>query len=411
MRGIFTKRWFKLIGVTTASAMLFFGCGTYANNATVTNYTGTAIKNSKTDTVEVDDEENAAESEVAASEELYVIENFNMSDETMTLYSIDSGKQLRYSYNMTTKFLDKYGSNSTWAEFTTGSVVSISGMLPSSGALRQVQKSPDVWSYEDISKYTIDDYHNMITIDDKKYKITDDTRIYSDINQIQLADIGEDDIITVIGKDKEVYSIAITTGHGYITLVNTSLFDGSLIFIGNKIVSKVNGEETIEVPEGTYTVTVANNGWGGSEEFTIERNANTLVDLDSMKGEGPSFCLVTFLVTVPDTYVYIDGKIIDVTEPQYVQYGTHRLVVRCSGYKPWNKTLVVNSESAEITLAMESDDDTATDTTETAEETEEETTTSDTSEEETAGSAIKNDYDYEVDYLSTISDLLGNLMN
>ena len=34
----------------------------------------------------------------------------------------------------------------------------------------------------------------------------------------------------------------------------------------------VNGNETIEVPEGTYKVTVANNGWGGTREITVNRD-------------------------------------------------------------------------------------------------------------------------------------------
>ncbi|SCZ76191.1 hypothetical protein [Pseudobutyrivibrio xylanivorans] len=419
MRGIFTKKWSNLIVLSVICAGALLGCG-YRNNATVTNYTGSALQNSSQDTGEVENQEAQTEAEPEALE-LYIVENLDMTDETIALYSIDSDQQLRYKYNMTTKFLNKYGSTDTWAEFTTGTVVSIGDFLPASGALSQVQKSADVWMYEDISKYSIDASRNLITIDGKNYKITDKTKVYSDSAKILLENIGKDDAITVTGKDKEVLSIAITTGHGFISLVNTSVFDGSLIFIGNKIVSMVNGNETIEVPEGTYLVTVANNGWGGSQEITVNRDENILVDLDLMKGDGPSYCLMTFLVTVPETYVYIDGKIVDTNEPQYVQYGSHKLVVKCSGYKAWRKTLVVNSETAEITLAMEAETESGTTTNETSNETASEAseqaqeiideTVANGPEEETAGSSIKSDYDYEVDYLSTISDLISNLMN
>lgn len=419
MRGIFTKKWSNLIALSVICAGALLGCG-YRNNATVTNYTGSALQNSNQETEEVDDQETQAEAE-PENLELYIVENLDMTDETIALYSIASDEQIRYKYNMTTRFLNKYGSTDTWAEFTTGTVVSIGDFLPASGALSQVQKSADVWMYEDITKYSIDASRNLITIDGKNYKITDKTKVYSDSAKTLLENIGKDDAITVTGKDKEVLSIAITTGHGYISLVNTSVFDGSLIFIGNKIVSMVNGNETIEVPEGTYLVTVANNGWGGSQEITVNRDENIMVDLDTMKGDGPSFCLMTFLVTVPETYVYIDGKIVDTNEPQYVQYGSHKLVVKCSGYKAWRKTLVVNSETAEITLTMEAETDSGTTTNETSNETAGEAseqaqeiideTVSNGPEEETAGSSIKSDYDYEVDYLSTISDLISNLMN
>ena len=417
MRGIFTKKWFNLTLLSVISAVTLVGCG-HRNNATVTNYTGSALLNSSQSTEEVDNQEAQAEAEeVALEQELYIVESLDMTEETISLYSISTDQQLRYNYNMTTKFLNQYGSTDTWAEFTTGSVVSIGDMLPVSGALSLVQKSADVWMYEDITKYSIDTSRNLITIDGKNYKLTEKTKVYSDNAKVLLDSIGEDDAITVIGKEKEVISISITTGHGYISLVNTSVFDGSLIFIGNKIVSMVNGNETIEVPEGAYLVTVANNGWGGSREITVNRNENQVLDLDTMKGEGPSYCLMTFLVTVPDTYVYIDGKIVDTNEPQYVQYGTHKLVVRCNGYKAWKKTLVVNSETAEITLDMEVENNSGSTYSETENSNSEEVTenvsenVTNGPEEETAGSAIKNDYDYEVDYLSTISDLISNLMN
>lgn len=433
MRGIIAKKWVNLIVVMTLLAGAFAGCGTRPNNATVTNRTGSAIlpKEESEEAEETASEEDDSESESKDSD-LYIVESLDMTEETISLYSLSTGKQLRYNYNMTTKFLDKYGGRGTWAEFTTGSVVSIGSLLPASGALSQIQKSADVWYFEDITKYKIDEERGLIQIDGKNYKLTDSTKVYSDSEKILLSSIGENDAITVIGRDKDIISIAVTTGHGYINLVHTELFDGSMIFIGNKIVSIVNGPETIEVPEGTYKITVANNGWGGSETFTVARGDEVRVDLDEMKGDGPSYCLLTFLVTVPDTYVYLDGKLIDTNEPQNVQYGSHRLVVQCAGYASWNKTLVVNSESAEITLAMETEDDSAnsanstdsasTSTTEAQSETanaeenttnttSEATTTTNGHEEETAGSSIKNDYDYDVDYLSTISDLIGNLMH
>ena len=401
-------------------AFALMGCGKRPNNATVTNHTGSALKQDK-ETVEeasalADDDLEIKESS------LFIVENLDMNEETISLYSLDEDKQLRYNYNMTTRFLDKFGTSSVWASFTNGTVVTIGDLLPASGALASIQKSGDVWIYDDISKYKLEADRNLITIDGHNYKITDKTKVYSDNLKIQASDIGKDDIITVVGQEKNVISIAVTTGHGYIKLANTSLFDGSMIFIGKKIVSTVYKDELIEVPEGTYQVTVANNGWGGSGEYTIARNSTTVIDLDELKGDGPSFCLLTFLVTVPDTYVYLDGKQVDVTEPQEVQYGAHKLVVQCDGYTSWNKTLVVNSESATITLAMESSDgQTETSAAQNTEQNTENQTTNSSetsqqpsrnlSEKETAGSTIKDNYDYEVDYLSTISDLISNLMN
>ena len=414
MNGIFAKKLINLTLILCMSAALLEGCGSHPNTATVTQHTGSALKK----------QEETVEEDTALVEEepqgLYIVESLDMMEETIALYSLEEDKQLRYNYNMTTKFLDKFGGNALWASFTAGTVVTIGDLLPSSGALSSVQKSDDVWAYEDISKYTIDAGKNLITIDGTNYKITDKTKVYSDTEKILLSSISEDDVITVIGQDKQVISIAVTTGHGYIYLTNTELFDDSLIFIGNKIVSMVNGDQVIEVPEGTYKITVANNGWGGSGEYTVTRNETTPVNLDDLKGEGPSYCLITFIVTVADTYVYIDGEMIDPAEPQYVQYGNHKLVVQCDGYTAWNKTLVVNSETATITLEMETESESEAEsdsgTTDSQvvqedESTEEENSEESSTENETETEEKSDDYDYEVDYLSTISDLISKLGN
>lgn len=398
-------------------------CGSHPNNATVTKRTGSAIKNAQ----ETEDEAPVVD-EADILEPLYIVEELNMTDETLSLYSIDEGKQVRYKYNMTTKFLDKYGDNSLWTDFTAGTVVTLGDFLPASGALAQVQKSDDVWVHEGLHNYTLDSDKKILTIDGSNYKISKSTKIYSDNEKILLSNISVDDVLTVVGQDKEIISIAVTTGHGYIYLTNTELFDNSMIFIGKKIVSTVYGNEIIEVPEGTYKITVANDGWGGSGEYTVYRNETTEINLDELKGTGPSYSLITFLVTVPDTYVYLDGSLIDTTEPQSVRYGSHKLVVQCDGYTSWNKTLVVNSESATITLALESEDGTTSEETSSDESTEEESVSdvgdsqvvddqyrqsAESSEESNNFSQSNNsdDYDYEVDYLSTISDLISNLNN
>ena len=83
------------------------------------------------------------------------------------------------------------------------------------------------------------------------------------------------------------------------------------------------------------------------------RNETAVVDLDQLKGAGPKICKLTLQTDIAGAAVYVDGKQITVGEALEVTYGTHRLSVIAEGYESWEKTLVVNSESATISLDME----------------------------------------------------------
>ena len=50
--------------------------------------------------------------------------------------------------------------------------------------------------------------------------------------------------------------------------------------MGSKIFAQITHNMKLEIPEGTYTVTVANEGYGGSTEVEIARGETCTLDLD-----------------------------------------------------------------------------------------------------------------------------------
>ena len=63
-------------------------------------------------------------------------------------------------------------------------------------------------------------------------------------------------------------------------------------------------------------------------------------------------CRLKFETEVAGAAVYIDGRQITVGEEIEVAYGAHTLKVVAEGYDDWQKTLIVNSESATIALDL-----------------------------------------------------------
>ena len=81
--------------------------------------------------------------------------------------------------------------------------------------------------------------------------------------------------------------VSVTTGHGVIQLVNTQVLEGGWLSLNHKNYYKITENMQLEVPEGTYELTVAGNGYGGSTEVAVTRNEQISVDVESIKGEDP----------------------------------------------------------------------------------------------------------------------------
>ena len=286
----------------------------------------------------------------ASLNNLYMIQNMNMAEEIITLYDLSNNETLQYRYGLMTQFLDAKGKTSSWSNFTSGRVVKI-GNDQTKTILSKVQLSDKVWEQTGIKNYKVNTEDEMLTIGQTKYHLLDSTKVFSGENLSDPTLIGANDILTVVGQEKNILSVNITTGHGTIELMNTSKFDNSMIEIGTKVITNISGEGMkIEVAEGNYRLTVANNGYGGSMDVTVNRDQTTVVDLSQLEGEGPKKCTITFTSTVENAKIYLDNQEVNAGESVTVNYGRHSLKVVADGYDTWNKTLIVNSESAEILL-------------------------------------------------------------
>ncbi len=286
--------------------------------------------------------------------DLFLITGHDMQSECLVLEQLASGKQYMYSYSVATRFLDKYGNRATAAEFEPGRVICL-GEKDEAGRLLEAGLSDKVWEYPGVTRFSADEGSGVFRIADTNYACDEDVFVHEDGVQKSLSDLTDMDTLRVVGLGKKVLSVSVTTGHGELTLVNTSVFDGSFIQVGRDIFSEINGETTIEVPEGTYTVAVANDGYGGSTEVAIEGGKETVLDLDSLKGDGPKVGKILFAVDVYGALVQVDGRVVDYTGPVEITYGEHALTVSAEGYETMEKRLFVNSEEATIIIGLTGD--------------------------------------------------------
>lgn len=347
---------------TACAAFFITACAGSKGNSVVTGQYYYPAQEEKESVAETETEEGTegspAQEDTLGTDAFLITEN-DMQEECIILEQIASGKQYMYYYSVTTQFLDKYGNRAAVSEFEPGRVITV-GKKDIEGRLMQAQLSDAVWEYPDVTRYSVDEERGIFTIADTNYSYDDEVFVHSDGSRLRLSDLTQLDTLRIVGIGKKILSISVTTGHGELQLANTEVFEGSFIQIGSKIFSEITSGMKLELPEGTYMVAVANNGYGGSAEIEIKRGRETVLDLDTLKGEGPKMGNILFAVDVAGAVLQIDGEVVDYSQAVPLQYGVHTLTVTADSYDTYSKKLFVNSEKATIVIGLSGEDSTAT---------------------------------------------------
>ena len=403
-----------ILVISILSMIMMAGCGQQTRPVSTAQYYNPA-KETAADTEEAE----GAGAKTSIGTDLYLIIGNDMTNEQLNLKQLVSGKQYLYVYSLSTDFQDKYGNSATTVDFEPGRVIHV-GKKDGEGRLMQARIADEVWEYPDITKYSVDTERGIFKIADSKYSYDADLFVESNGEKIRLSDLNEKDKIRVVGIGTKILSVSVTTGQGTLELKNTSVFEGSFIQVGSKIFAQITHNMKLEIPEGTYTVTVANEGYGGSKEVEIARGEICTLDLDELKGEGPKTGSITFYIDVEGATLSIDGDTVDYSAPVVLTYGVHELHAEADGYDDFDKKLFVNSAAANIDISLTGDSTTSdndmTEGTESVEETETAETETKDSEEETKSTEKDSettdkstDKDVTSDYLATLSNLITSL--
>lgn len=288
---------------------------------------------------------------VKKNSDILIVSDINSANETIRVYNYSTGVQYQYYYGLTTGFFDKYGNHMSVSDIHQGDVVDISG-ADSDGKAKRIQKSDKVWTNDAVTNFSVDKDKSVLEIGSSSYRLGERTMIFSGPEVIDTDSITAQDKLSVVGIDKDIVSISVTTGHGTLQLSNTSLFEGSFLQLGDRIFAEITKDMSLDVPEGSYMLAVANNGWGGSTDIEIKRGETTKVNLNDLKGEGPKKSSILFEVDVQSAKIYVDGSEIDYTSPVEITYGKHTLKVTADGYDTWTRTLYVNSKEATIQITI-----------------------------------------------------------
>lgn len=284
-----------------------------------------------------------------------VVVKINTAEQKITLLNIQLNKKYTLTYDGTTVFSDRYGQPLSLGQISAGDIVDVT-FLKSKRTLTTLGLSGSSWSNEEVSRYTISAATHTVTIGEDVYKITDDVKIFSDGEEIEVMDLSETDVLDFHGIDKTIYSIVVNKGHGYLRLSGDENFIGGWIEIGQTMIHRITDDMLLTVPEGSYQVIISIPGGGGTKSVIINRNEEVTLDIGDLKIEEPRYGQVVFALTPSTATLYIDGEEVDTDGPVTLEYGIHQMIAKASGYDTVTSYLKVAEASAGIEITLEAQD-------------------------------------------------------
>ena len=343
------------IFILIISAVLFLLVAKeYSNKKRANNPIYNKVEAAK-EKVENKDNDPVVSSKRLEAEDTCIVISKNIEENQITFRNIKGGEDKPLNYNGTTKFLSKHDRPLTAAELMPGDIVDIVFTTHDSGLI-SVKQSAIAWENKNITKFSIDEKGREITVGDDRYRMAKNSVIASGEKIGKLLDITALDAITVRGIGKDIYSVQIEKGHGYIRVSNDSYFVGGWVEIGQDIITILTESMLIPVPEGTYDIKVTNKGYVGRETVKVTRDKETKLDLSKVDIEEVAIGHVLFSIFPDYAQLYVDGLMTDFEERVPLEYGIHSIRVELAGYETVHANIRVGSERANIAIELDEEE-------------------------------------------------------
>lgn len=289
-----------------------------------------------------------------------VVTRIDDAEKTITFYNYEVSKKYTLHYDGATGYADKYGQAMSLAQIREGDIVDIT-FLKSKKRLDTLQLSAHSWSNAFARKYEFNTQRHDVSVGSDVYKITSNTLIFSDGQQMELMDLNSADILTFHGIGNTVYSIVVERGHGYLRLEGDENFIGGWIEVGQELIRPISEDMLLTVPEGSYDVTISLRNSGGVKKVIINRNEESTLNIGDLEVEEIRYGQILFVTTPSDATVYVDGAKVDTGGPVELEYGIHQVIATAADCNTVTAYFRVSQPSAslDVTLTASGNEDDA----------------------------------------------------
>ncbi len=280
-----------------------------------------------------------------------VVQQIDTIEEEVTVYLLERREERTFGYSPATTVFDQHGSALTMQQIAPGEIVNVSynNELEKVGSIRL---SSQAWRYDGIEKYQMDAKKGTVTIGSDTFGLFKNVKIFSDNRQLEISQILKQDVLSFRGIGREVVSVVVEKGHGYLDLSEEAALLGGWIEVGQTVITEINEDMLITVPEGDYVVRVTADEIEEIREVTIRRDEETVLNFSNIEISKPTSARVSFDILPAAASVYIDDNEVDASYTIRLPFGIHKITASAPGYDTLSEYFEVTEEDTVVKMNL-----------------------------------------------------------
>lgn len=288
---------------------------------------------------------------IFTSEGRGVVLEIDEVDEEITLYLPNHKEERTFSYSLATTVQDKHGSEMIMQQLLPGEIVNIcyNNELEKLGS---IMLAADAFRYDGIEKYQMDIKKGIVNIGSDTFGLSKNVKIFSEGRQLDISQVLKQDVLSFRGIGREVVSVVVEKGHGYLDLSEEEALLGGWIEVGQTVITEISEDMLITVPEGNYTVRVTADKIEEIREITINRDKETVLNFGNIAVEKPTSGRVTFEIIPAEASVYIDDSEVDASYVIRLPFGIHKVTASAPGYDTLSEYFEVTQEDTVVKMSL-----------------------------------------------------------
>ena len=197
------KIYFVLISIGIFVCLLT-GCSGKIQKASI----DTLQTQEKNDTVSKDEEK-------PLTKDTAIVVSLDTDNQVVKLQSITTGESMILTYTGGCDVRDKYDEIMSMTQLEPGEIVDFS-YVDSKNKMYSLIVSDTAWEYKDVKNLVIDEVERTMSIATDKYQYDNLLVVISEGEKAMLMDINEADTLILRGIGKQVCSVVVDKGHGYV---------------------------------------------------------------------------------------------------------------------------------------------------------------------------------------------------